>query len=82
MSKRMIILNIFIYGALTDQRSEKAQFAHFFVENLNFARLTTVFWLKKSARLFTKMSPSEELFTLQMYKNGLFMGTEGIFETI
>ena len=32
--------------------------------------------------LFTKMSPSEELFTLQVYKNGLFMGTEGIFETM
>ena len=43
----------------------------FVVENLNFARLfarlTPVFLLKKRpsfARLFTKMSPSEELVTL------------------
>ena len=49
----------------------RVEFTRFLIHNLNFARLfarpTPVFLLKKRpsfARLFTKMSPSEELVTL------------------
>ena len=57
----------------------------FLIHNLNFARLFArlmpVFLLKERpsfARLFTKMSPSEELVTLLLMNLSFFKATEGL----
>ena len=63
---------VLIYALLL-LKCRESNFRVFLIHNLNFARLfarlTPVFLLKKRpsfARLFTKMSPSEELVTLHM----------------
>ena len=62
--------------ALLLLKYREAYLRAFLIHDLNFARLfarlTPVFLLKKRpsfARLFTKMSPSEELGILDMYPN-------------